>query len=218
VYRRHSILLFLMVPVLMAVGIGSLMIDRQALTELFDEPAPWEPDPPVEAAVPPPVVGKMVGAQDGIPRHLELPHDEPVYCVAFSGDGKVLATGGGAGGLWEVGSGKRITRLRIGDGGAIRSLAFHPTKRSFVGAFHWCVCSWDADTGRMEGYVGEHGCKVLSVAVSADAKTVAAGDENGSIKLWDLETCKLGRESLGSVSGGYHGAPYQFSSDNWGGQ
>jgi WD40 repeat protein/tRNA A-37 threonylcarbamoyl transferase component Bud32 len=127
--------------------------------------------------------------------HHELDGSET---VAFSPDGRVLATGGPGGStkiqLWDVASGKpQQTLSGIGERN-LKSLVFSPdgkilasggesrTRRNFV--------LWDARTGKeLAAPVGHLGA-VDSIAFSPDGKIVCTGAFDGKIKLWNTRTWK----------------------------
>lgn len=132
------------------------------------------------------------------------------HSVAFSPDGKMLATGtgdaedyaaAGTARLWDVQSGKLIRTLtRHKDG--VWSVAFSPDGKVLAdgsGAYDSGeVKLWDVQTGALLRTLTEHKGKVMSVAFSPDGKTLASGSRNyfslGSgddVRLWDVQTGKL---------------------------
>ena len=79
-------------------------------------------------------------------------HTELVWCVAFSPDGRRLATGGDdlTIKLWDTATGQEVFTLR-GHTAAVHCLAFSPDGRRIVsGSFDWTVKVWDLDASRAE--------------------------------------------------------------------
>src|SRR5262245_55459826 len=89
-----------------------------------------------------------------------LTSEGELWSIAFSPDGKTLAAGGCHGGL--VGNACRGGR----------------------------VVAWSLEGGTVRGAprtLSRHEGNVLTIAISVDGRTLAAGDDQGSIALWDLE-------------------------------
>jgi WD40 repeat protein len=121
-----------------------------------------------------------------------------VSCLAFSPDGKVLATNDGAAiQWWEVcgPEGKPVlSRTLGGHAAAVRSLAFSPDGSRFAsGADDWEIRLWDAAAGtvvrQLQGHIGP----VYSLSFSADGRTLASASGDGSVRLWHVGT---GRELM----------------------
>jgi WD40 repeat protein/serine/threonine protein kinase len=120
-----------------------------------------------------------------------VPGDTPAWSVAFSPDGKTLASGleSGEVRLFDVASGWQLATL-AGHGGRVRWLGFHPDGRSLVvaGALtENAVFVWDLATRASPRRLSGHGSEVLSGAWRADGRLlITAGATDGTVRQWDL--------------------------------
>ena len=114
---------------------------------------------------------------------------EGVKSVAFSPDGKMLASGGGDNviHLWDIGTGKRKMTL-TGHTHWVFSLAFSPDGKTLAsGSVDSDIRLWDPHTGAHKKTLAGHGNWVRSIAFSSDGKTLVSGSDDGSVLLWEMD-------------------------------
>ncbi len=126
-----------------------------------------------------------------------------VYGVAFSPDGKTLASAHGDRSvrMWDVetrelkrtlgGSLEASSIERRGHKSETRSVAFSPDGNILAsGGTGGRVLLWDANTGRLKKVVFRHAGAVLSLAFSPDGNTLAAATEGGYVYIYDISNLK----------------------------
>jgi WD40 repeat protein len=133
-------------------------------------------------------------------RHVLAASADTVRGLAFSPDGKILATGGYDNilRLWDVTTGHKRTEL-AGHTGWIESLAFSPDGRTIASGGLDGARLWDVATG--QGTAKLDACQVLAVAYAPDGNVLATGaEDDGSVKIWDLPAAKV-RARLAGLPG-----------------
>jgi hypothetical protein len=129
----------------------------------------------------------------GRPIHSFDGHRNRVWSVAFSPDGKTLASGSWDRTikLWDV-SGGRLIRSFEGHGHDVNSVAFSPDVKTLAsGSYDNTVRIWDLSSGRPIRSFEGHSAGVRSVTFSPDGKTLASGSEDSTVKIWSTDTGEL---------------------------
>jgi hypothetical protein len=119
-------------------------------------------------------------------------HRDSVYSVAFSPNGKTLASGSHdqTVKLWDVSSG-RLIRSFEGHKSFVHSVAFSPDGKTIAsGSYDHTLKLWDVSSGRNRALEG-HAEWVQSVAFSPDGKMLASGSTDKSVKLWEVDSGSL---------------------------
>jgi WD40 repeat protein/serine/threonine protein kinase len=116
-------------------------------------------------------------------------HDVPIVTVAFTPDGKQVATGSwdGTVKVWDVGTG-RLARTFVGSG-IIAWLAFSDDgTRLATASWDRMIKIWDTATGEGLRTLLGHDHRVLGVAFSPDGRHLASASQDSTVRVWDLGT------------------------------
>lgn len=132
-------------------------------------------------------------------------HISDVMAVAFSPDGRLLATAGFGTviKLWEVATGRELRSLNDHTGVTIRgsnqsilagpelinALAFSPDGKTLAsGGIDKTIKLWSVETGQVIHNITGFSGMINSVAFSPDGKLLASGSADNFIKLFDVAT------------------------------
>lgn len=140
-----------------------------------------------------------------------LGHTSSVDSVAFSPDGKILASGSEADIiLWDADTHKPIgLPLVFTDIYGNSSIAFSPDGK-ILAAGHWfSITLWNVETQQVIGQpLSGHRDLLSSVAFAPDGKMLASGSVDRTIILWDLETGQPIGKPLSGHSGGVNSVSF----------
>ena len=166
---------------------------------------------------------RQIGASVG-----KSPFADRVYALAFSPDGKMLATGGGEPSregeirLWNVETGAAVCEILRAHSDTVFALEFSPDGRALAsGGADKMARLLDPADGKvirtMEGHTGH----VLSVNWSPDGRQLATAGADNVAKVWDVATGQRKRNVDGydkEVTGvrfvGINGSVATSSGDN----
>ncbi len=120
-------------------------------------------------------------------------HTDYVSSVAFSPDGRTLASGSTDGiiRLWDTQT-SILRQSLTGHTDSVSSVVFSSDGTSLAsGSRDNTARLWDAQTGELKNTLKGNTNGILSVVFGPNGKTLASGGEDNTLRLWDVETGTL---------------------------
>jgi WD40 repeat protein len=112
------------------------------------------------------------------------------WSVAFSRDGRMLATPGHRGRVhvWDVGTGRLVRELEHNEGTAVLAVEFSPDSRTLALSGSEAFASlWDLATGAQIGPRLTAGRRGAMIDVSPDGRRLLETHGNGEGAVWDID-------------------------------
>jgi len=117
-------------------------------------------------------------------------HSDSVWSVAFSPDGRTLASGSGDNRIkwWDVQSEREIVAF-TGHSNRVYSVTFSPDGQMLASGSHdETIKLWDVQSKLKIATLTGHSSSVSSVVFSPDGRTLAIGSGDSMIKLWNVQS------------------------------
>lgn len=122
-------------------------------------------------------------------------HSSSVLAVAITPDGKRLLSGEGDGSVnvWDASSSKRLAKLDGHKGAVWSVVALQDNARALSGGWDKTLKLWDLASGKC---LRELQCgtsesdDVFGIAVNPAGTRALSGHRDGSVRIWNIETCE----------------------------
>ncbi|MCI0684745.1 MAG: protein kinase [Gemmataceae bacterium] len=124
--------------------------------------------------------------------------DKQVLGLAFHPDGGRIAVAGGSGRISMFNSSASLESKLVPAGALVEAIAFDPAGKFVIaGGRGGSLRQWRLDQASPPVDFAGHAATIMSIAVSPDGRLLAAGDEDGTILLHDLQAPATPPRQLG---------------------
>lgn len=113
-----------------------------------------------------------------------------IFSLAYSPDGKFLATAGASRtvDIWSTHNDQLVKRLR-GHKNWIRAIVFSSDNKFIISAsFDQTIRVWNLDSEREIKILKGHSSRINTVSVSDDSRYIASGSDDCTIRVWDFSS------------------------------